>query len=197
VQVPIDHSTCSDTARSTAATEFRAALAALGIPQTRVAELFNVNPRHIRRWRSGDRRLPHAVGLVVNLLTTGVVTIEQAEAAVPVLTRTNGAAKPKPSAAPEQPTLADPSLSTAEKVLALAPNACRWPYNDPRHPNFYFCSRPTAAPPYCNEHRSAAHMTRTPVGSQKPSSLTGWPPRNGRRSRDVDGPRTTPVALSV
>jgi len=201
VQVPIDHIICSDT-------EFRAALATLGLAQTRIAEMFAVSPRSVRRWRRGDRRVPRAVGIVCNLLTTGVVTIEQVEAAVPAPARTNDAAKPKPPAprpvkpAPEQsalaPTLTDPSLTTAEKIVALAPNACRWPYNDPRHPNFYFCSRPTAAPPYCNEHRITAHM-KAPVGGQKPSSLAAWPPRTGSRdgtgrpSHDVGGP----VALSV
>ena len=62
-------------ALSAATTEFRAALDALNITQRRAAKLFNVTSRHIRRWRSGDRRLPHAVAIVCNLLTMGVVTI--------------------------------------------------------------------------------------------------------------------------
>src|SRR5262245_35486144 len=131
-------------APSAAATEFRATLGALNITQTRIARLFNVTTRHVRRWQHGDRNVPHTVGLVVNLLAMGVVTVAQVEAAVPAPARTNGNAKPKPPTprpiepAPA-PALADPSLTTAEKIVALAPNACRWPYNDPRHPNFYYC----------------------------------------------------------
>jgi len=53
-----------------------------------------VTPRHIRRWRQGVRSVPRAAGLLVNLLVTGVISIDQAEAAVPVPTRTNGHAKP-------------------------------------------------------------------------------------------------------
>src|SRR5262249_17024983 len=133
--------------RLVATTEFRATLGALNITQRRAARLFDVTPRHIRRWQHGDRRVPHAVGIVCNLLAMGAVTIQRAEAAVPAPVRTNGNATPRPPAprlvepAPEQFALA-PTLT--EKIVALAPNACRWPYNDPRHPNFYFCSRPTA-----------------------------------------------------
>src|SRR6516225_4278822 len=196
-------------ALSAAATEFRA----LNITQRRLAQLFAVNPRTVRHWRYGDRRLPRGVAIVLRLLATGVVTVEQVEAAALVSTRTNGGAKGEPPAllrvgpAPERfavaPTLADPSLTTAEKIIALAPNACRWPYNDPRHPNFYFCSRPTAAPPYCNEHRIAAHMTQAPSGGQKPDSLAAlaapYSSRDGtgHPSHDVGGPRAAPVALSV
>ena len=125
-------------ALSAAATEFRAALNGLGLTQHHIARLFTVNPRTVRHWRYGDRRLPR--GVVLRLLATGVVTVEQVEAAALVSTRTNGGAKGEPPApllvepAPEQSV--DPSRTTAEKIVALAPNACRWPYNDPRHPNF-------------------------------------------------------------
>jgi len=193
---------------SAATTEFRAALNGLGLTQHHIARLFTVNPRTVRHWRYGDRRLPRGVAIVLRLLATGVVTVEQVEAAALVSTQTNDGAKPEPPAplrvepAPEQsalaPTLADPSLTTAEKIVALAPNACRWPYNDPRHPNFHFCSRPTAAPPYCNEHHIAAHMTprpqQAPIGGQKPGSSRDG---TGRPSHDVGGPRAAPVALSV
>jgi len=154
----------------------------------------------VRRWRHGDRRVPRGAEILLRLLTAGAVTIDQVEqAAAPVPARTNGDAKPKPPAprpvepAPEQSALAsaltDPSLTTAEKIIALAPNACRWPYNDPRHPNFYFCSLPTPALPYCNEHRTAAYLAPRPqqasAGGQKPGSLAAWPPRTG--SRDDTG----------
>jgi hypothetical protein len=135
----------------------------------------------------------------------GVVTVAQVEAAVPA--PAPKPPTPRPIEPAPAPVLADPSLSTAEKIVTLAPNACRWPYNDPRQPNFYFCSRPTTAPPYCNEHRIAAHMTprpqQAPIGGRKPSSLAAWPPRTGSRdgtgrpAHDVGGPRAAPVALSV
>ena len=160
-------------ALSAATTEFRAALDALNITQRRAAKLFNVTSRHIRRWRSGDRRLPHAVAIVCNLLTMGVVTIEQVEAAVPVPARTNGSAKGEPPAplraepAPEQSalactqaaTLAGPGPTTAEKLCALAPDACRWPYGDPRDHDFRFCCAPVVAGPYCARHHASAHLT--------------------------------------
>ena len=175
-------------ALSAAATEFRAALGALSL-----AQLFTVNPRTVRHWGYGDRRLPRGVAIVLRLLTTGVVTVEQVEAAALVSTKPEPPAPLLVGPAPERsalaPTLADPSLTTAEKIVALAPNACRWPYNDPRHPNFYFCSLPTPALPYCNEHRTAAYLAPRPqqasAGGQKPGSLAAWPPRTG--SRDDTG----------
>ena len=81
----------SDMALSTAATEFRATLGALGLAQRRVARLFDVGERSIRRWQHGDRRVPYAVTLVCRLMAMGAVTIDQVEqAAVP---RTNSRAK--------------------------------------------------------------------------------------------------------
>src|SRR5215471_9624469 len=80
---------------SAAATEFRATLDTLGVTQRRAARLFNVSPRHIRRWQHGDRNVPHTVGLVVNLLATGVITVSQAEAAAPI--------PPPPAALPAPP----------------------------------------------------------------------------------------------
>jgi transcriptional regulator with XRE-family HTH domain len=63
---------------SVAATEFRATLGVLGLTQRRVAEIFNVAPRSIRRWQSGDRRVPHGIALVMRLLAAEVITITQA-----------------------------------------------------------------------------------------------------------------------
>jgi hypothetical protein len=54
------------------------------------------------------------------------------------------------------------ALTTAEKIVALAANACRWPHGDPQHPDFYFCSTPTAEPPYCPRHRTAAFLKLRP-----------------------------------
>jgi len=117
-------------------------------------------------WKSGTRRLPHAVGIVCNLLTTGVVTIEQVEAAAPVPARTNGGANPEPSApllvtpAPV-PALADPGLSIAQKVCALTSSICRWPHGDPQCPGFHFCGRPAVTQPYCEQHRVMAYLARS------------------------------------
>jgi hypothetical protein len=70
--------------RATAADEFRATLGALGIAQRRVAQLFGVGPRSVRRWQCGDRRVPCGVGIVLRLLAAGAVTVAQVEqAAVP------------------------------------------------------------------------------------------------------------------
>ena len=63
------HAEASDSAVAT--TEFRATLAALGIAQHRVAQLFGVGPRSVRRWQDGDRRVPCGVGIVLRLLARG------------------------------------------------------------------------------------------------------------------------------
>src|SRR5262249_45842221 len=165
------HAEASDS--PVAAIEFRATFAELGITQRRAAKLFNVSPRHLRRWQHGSRRLPHAVGIVCNLLTMGMVTIEQIEAAAPVLVRTNGSAKPEPPgpllleeapaqaalARAEAATLANPGPTTvAEKVCALTPEICHWPLGDPRDRDFCFCGPPVAEPPYCERHRAMAYL---------------------------------------
>jgi hypothetical protein len=157
----------------------RETLGTLGIAQHRVAQLFGVAPRSIRRWQYGDRRIPCGVGIVLRLLAAGTVTVAQVEqAAVPVPARTNDRAKPAPLApllvepASEQSapagakaaTLADPGLTIAEKVFALTPKACRWPYGDPGHPHFRFCGSPVVAKPYCEHHRTAAAAKQAACG---------------------------------
>ena len=59
-----------------------------------------MSPRHIRRLRHGDRSVPHTVGLVLNLLVTGVISIDQAEAAAPAPVRANGSTPAPPLVAP-------------------------------------------------------------------------------------------------
>src|SRR5437762_14196805 len=95
-------------AGDSAATEFRATLGALGLTQHRVARLFGVGSRSVRRWRRGDRRVPCGVAIVTRLLAVGAITVTQIEqVAVPSPVRTNGSAKPEPPAlvepAPERP----------------------------------------------------------------------------------------------
>src|SRR5262245_35267458 len=67
--------------RAAAATEFARTLDGIGIAQRQAARLFNVNVRHVRRWRRGDRRVPPAVRLVISLMAMGVVTLDQVELA--------------------------------------------------------------------------------------------------------------------
>ena len=141
-----------------AATEFRATLDALGITQRRAGELFEVGPRSVRRWSDGTRRVPRAVTILINLLLTEVVSIDEVEQAA---ARTNGSARPEPpvvvaghdpavAPAPEQSVVAGAAAaapagpeSIAEKVAALAPGGCRWPYGDPTRPDFRsFLRRP-------------------------------------------------------
>jgi GcrA cell cycle regulator len=157
-----------------AAIEFCAMLGTLGLAQQHVAQLFGVGGREVRRWRSGARRIPHGVGIVLRLLTAGTVTVAQVEqaakAAVSVPARTNGSAGLEPLAslpgepAPERSalarvkaaTLVDSNLTTAEKVCALTSNACRWPCGDPERPDFHFCGDPVVKKPYCDHHRAMA-----------------------------------------
>ena len=199
---------------SVAATEFRATLGALGIAQHRVAQLFGVGPRSVRRWQDGDRRVPCGVGIVLRLLAAGTVTVAQVEqAAVPIPARTNGSAKPGPPApllvapAPEQSAtapaeaaaLADPGLTTAEKVVALAPGDCRWPHGDPGHPDFHFCGSPVARKPYCEQHRAmayAAPLTGSGHGAAAGASLMGGDrrPRSGCQQECQQECPRTPLA---
>jgi len=139
-----------------AAIELHETFNALGLPQTRIARLFGVGPRSVRRWQHGDRRVPRGVDIMLHLLAAGAVTIEQIEAvavSIPVA-RTNGGAKPEPAPIP----------AVARAVYALAPGTCRWPIGDPRQPDFRFCGRPAVEGPYCARHRVAAYLT-SPTGS--------------------------------
>jgi GcrA cell cycle regulator len=170
------HAQASDS--PVAATEFRATLGALGITQHRVAQLFGVGPRSVRRWQNGDRRVPCGVSIVIRLLATRMVTVVQVEqAAVPIPARANGSAKlratptslrvePAPARAKAAPR-ADPGLATAEKVCALTPEACRWPCGDPGHPDFHFCGNPVTRRPYCERHRGMAYVAS--LKSRSPS----------------------------
>jgi transcriptional regulator with XRE-family HTH domain len=153
-----------------AAIEFRETLGALGLSQVHVAKLLGVRPRHLRRWRCGERRIPHGIILVMRLLTAGYITVDQLEE---VAARVNGNAGPA--------TPADPgSTTTAEKIVALLPNACRWPIGDPGADGadshaFRFCGRPAVVGhSYCDLHRARAYRERVPfrqiqVGRKSPA----------------------------
>jgi hypothetical protein len=169
-----------------APTEFHQALSGLNLAQQRVAQLFDVSPRAVRRWQHGERRVPRGLEILVRLMTDGVVTVEQLERAA--VHRTNGG--PEPAGVEDSPPLIDESLlveppseaptdlaeglggtivppnvaqcaesvTTAEKVAALTSRSCRWPHGDPASPEFRFCGEATTIPPYCEEHRGVAYM---------------------------------------
>jgi hypothetical protein len=158
--------------RAAATTEFARALDALGITQRQAARLFNVNVRHVRRWRHGDRHVPRGVSIVLNLLIAQKVTlaeVEQAAASIPV--QTNGGAKPgqpasrfvAPAPDPfalvraEATTLTNLDQTTAA-VFGLTATACRWPLGDPGAPGFRFCGKLVERESYCECHHIMAHM---------------------------------------
>jgi hypothetical protein len=160
-----------------ATTEFRATLGALGLAQHRVARLFGVGPRSVRRWRDGDRHVPAGVAIVFRLLAIRAVTVEEVElAAAAISGRTNNSAKGEPpaplrteptlkqsaSARAKIATLAGPGLTTAEKLCALAAGACRWPLGDPQQPDFRFCGGAAIKQPYCEHHRALAYLAPRP-----------------------------------
>jgi hypothetical protein len=156
--------------RAAAAAEFRATLSVLGIPQRRAAEWFGITARSFRRWVHNERRIPRSAIILVHLLGAKAITAAQVErVAGPVPVRANGGAKGEPPAplrvepAPEEQSALAPrrakTATLAEKLLALVPGTCRWPCGaDPQHPDFYFCSAPTAKPPYCPRHRGVAYL---------------------------------------
>jgi hypothetical protein len=59
---------------------------------------------------------------------------------------------------PVAATLADPGVTTAEKVYRLMPGTCRWCEGDPQRPDFRFCGRPVVVQPYCEEHCRTAYL---------------------------------------
>lgn len=48
--------------------QFRAALAALGLPVTGAAKVFGVNQRTAQRWASGEQDVPRAVEIALRLM---------------------------------------------------------------------------------------------------------------------------------
>jgi GcrA cell cycle regulator len=162
---------------------------------------------------------PRGIAILARLLAMGVITPCQIEqAAGPVSVRTNGSTKPAPptplrvtsAPAPEQPALAraeaaalaDPGLTTAEKVMALTPGTCRWPRGDPDRPDFRFCGALVARGPYCERHRSQAYrapLTGSGHGVRSGRVAHGW--RSPTAKRLSTGVSTTvstdPVGGSV
>jgi hypothetical protein len=159
------------TAGDLSVVEFRATLDALGVTQNRAGQWFGVNSRSIRRWQYGERRIPRGVAIVIHLLSAGVVTavqVEEAAAAIPARVELEPEAEQSALVCAETATLADPGLTTAQKVLRLVERACRWPINDPGHPNFRFCGRATVREPYCEAHRAAAYVAQRELNELPP-----------------------------
>jgi hypothetical protein len=159
--------------------ELRAIPAVLGLSRAHLAKLLSRSPRCISHWTVGDRPLPYEVGILLQLLVARKITVRDVEEAAAAVTpvKINGGAEPGLPAprlvapAPE-PAVIDRNQTLAEKVLALT--GCRWPHNDPRHPDFFFCNAAVIEPPYCPRHRDAAHMPQ-------PSSKTVSAHRPGFR----------------
>jgi transcriptional regulator with XRE-family HTH domain len=162
---------------SAAATEFRTTLKALGLTQHRVAKVFGVDARSIRRWQHGDRRIVPAIRIVFRLLAAKVITIDQVEAAAdPSPIWTNGGAKEEPPAPlrvappPKQSVLACAEVAAfadlspaAAAVVALTLGGCRWPLGgDPQDRDFRFCNDPVSKPPYCPRHALQAYLAPRP-----------------------------------
>jgi DNA-binding transcriptional regulator YiaG len=79
------------------AIQFSAAIARLGLSQVGTARLFNANDRTVRRWISGDRTVPDAVGVILRLLIANKITIEDVESARCDRRLHSSATKPKAS----------------------------------------------------------------------------------------------------
>jgi hypothetical protein len=145
--------------------EARATLAMLGVRPSSFACLLGRSARTVRHWLHGDRSISCELEILLRLAGSGKIAL--ADLAAAASTRTNGDIKSEPPAplriepASEQAAVdySDASFSIAEKVVALGPEACRWPYGDPRHPDFHFCGSPVGAKPYCERHRIMARRS--------------------------------------
>ena len=102
--------------RAAATTEFGRALATFGLKQRSAARWFCTSERNVRRWKSGTRKTPPGVAVVIQLMLAGKIgpaDVELAAGLVPG--RINGDAKPEPPAppapleeTPERATVPDP-----------------------------------------------------------------------------------------
>ena len=44
-------------------------------------------------------------------------------------------------------------------LISMTERMCKWPFGDPKNPDFHFCGRPVeVAITYCPEHRSLAYQ---------------------------------------
>jgi hypothetical protein len=147
-------------------------LGELGFLQERVAQLFGTTSRNLRRWRRGDRPIPHGIQILLRLLAVGAVTAAQVEEAAETVMSSDAMASGNLSAADKvcafkaaassDVTTAPGNLSTADKVCALTPKACRWPIGDPAGADFRFCTAAVGVKnsSYCDRHRATAYYSR-------------------------------------
>ena len=148
-------------------TEFRVMLGELGFEQQRVAQLFGVKPRNLRRWRRGDRPIPHGIQILLRLLAVGAVTVAQVEEAAETVTSSDattasGNLSTVCALKAADATTAPGDLSTADKVCALTPTACRWPTGGPACADFCSCGASVVVEnsSYCDRHRATAYRPR-------------------------------------
>jgi hypothetical protein len=143
--------------RATAVTEFGWALISLKIKQRSAARWFRTSERTIRRWKSGTRRTPPGVMVIVRLMMAGKVGPADVElAAGPTPARPPAPRFVAPALEPAQTT----APSIVEQIMMLTPTSCRWPIGHPRDPGFCFCNRHVAARgSYCEPHRLLAALS--------------------------------------
>lgn len=56
--------------------QFRTLLGRVGASQTAFAGLMRVSARQVRRWASGDSEIPRSVEIVLRLLASGKVSLD-------------------------------------------------------------------------------------------------------------------------
>ncbi len=50
-------------------------------------------------------------------------------------------------------------MNKGPAIMALSERMCKWPFGDPKKPDFYFCGRPVEiSVSYCAEHRALAYQ---------------------------------------
>lgn len=62
------------------ANQFRAAITRLDLSQVGAARLVGADPRTGRRWALGERAVPECVAILLRLLVSGAITVEQINA---------------------------------------------------------------------------------------------------------------------
>jgi transcriptional regulator with XRE-family HTH domain len=62
------------------AVHFRRALEDLDMTQAEAAELLGLGPRTMNGYASGERAIPKTVGIIINLLVGGAITVDQIDA---------------------------------------------------------------------------------------------------------------------
>ena len=62
-------------------------------------------------------------------------------------------------------------MAERKTILELTEQTCRWPYRDPRDPDFHFCGRGAVSDkPYCEHHARLAYQPANDRRGRRPSS---------------------------